>query len=58
VGEGRVREVRLEIQLLNLEIIIVTIEKVLKAFENVIQMELVRVRWEEIQRFQIKSTSV
>jgi len=51
-------EVRLEIQLLNLEIIIVTIEKVLKAFENVIQMELVRVRWEEIQRFQIKSTSV
>lgn len=34
------------------EIIIATVEKLLKAFENVIQMELIRVRWEEIKKLQ------
>jgi len=39
----------------NPEIIIAIIEKVLKAFENVIQMELIRVRWEEIKKFHLTS---
>jgi len=43
---------KLKTQLPNPEIIIATIEKALKAFENVIQMELIRVRWEQIKRFQ------
>lgn len=38
-------------QLPNPEIIIATAEKLLKAFGNVIQMELIRVRWEEIKKF-------
>ena len=38
----------------NPQIIIQTVEKLLKAFENVIQMELIRVRWEEIKRLSNK----
>lgn len=41
----------------NPEIIIPTINKILQAFENVIQMELIRVRWEEIKRLQLAPTS-
>ena len=34
----------------NPEIIIATIEKVLRAFENVIQTELLKIRWQEIRK--------
>jgi len=44
------------------EILRLTISKVIKAFEGGVQMELVRVRWEEIKRLQttptLKVTSV
>lgn len=40
---------KLTTQLPNPEIIITTVNKLLRAFENVIQMELIRVRWEEIK---------
>ena len=33
----------------NPEILISTIEKILRVFENVIQMDLMKVRWEEIK---------
>ena len=36
------------------EIIITAINKILKAFEDTIQMELIKVRWEEIKRLQFK----
>lgn len=42
-----------EIQLPSPQIIRTTVEKVLKAFENVIQTELIRVRWEQIKKLQV-----
>ncbi|OGH48352.1 MAG: hypothetical protein A3G66_03940 [Candidatus Levybacteria bacterium RIFCSPLOWO2_12_FULL_39_17] len=42
----------------NPEIIRTTIEKVLRAFENVIQTELIRVRWEEIKKLQVNTISL
>ena len=36
------------------EILRATTDKLLRAFENVIQMELIRVRWEEIRRLQVQ----
>ena len=45
---------KLTAQLPTPEIIRATIEKVLKAFENVVQTELIRVRWEEIKRLQMQ----
>ena len=38
--------------LLNPEIIRATIDKLLRAFENIIQMELIMVRWKEVKKFQ------
>jgi len=35
------------------KIIVTTMNKVLKAFEDRIQMEVVRVRWEEIKRLSV-----
>ena len=34
------------------KIIIKSVDRIIKAFENVIQTELVRVRWEEIKRLE------
>jgi len=38
----------------NPEILRATIDKILRAFENVIQMELIKIRWVEIKKFQLK----
>ena len=35
------------------EILRLTISKIIRAFEDVVQMELLRVRWEEIKRLQV-----
>ena len=40
---------KLEAQLPNPEILISIVEKILRAFENVIQTELIRIRWKEIK---------
>ena len=51
--EGR-KVLKLTTQLPNPEIIRNTIEKILRAFENIVQTELIRVRWEEIKNFKLQ----
>ncbi len=40
------------------EIIRTCISKIIKAFEDVVQTELIRVRWEEIKRLQVQPVLV
>lgn len=42
----------------NSKIIISAMNKILKAFEDAVQMELIKVRWEEIKRLNSQSDSL
>lgn len=40
------------------DVIITSLEKIVKAFENIVQVDLIRQRWEEIKQLQIAPTLV
>lgn len=50
----RMRQLFFKEEVPNLQIIITTVNKILRAFENAVQMELIRVRWQEIKRLRIQ----